>query len=174
MQGSIVGICFLLGEIANLWGCVVGLNPYLTGITIVALGTSIPDTLASMIAARNSDTADAAIGNVFGSNSSNVFLGIGIPWLISSSYCAATGKCAEVAGGPRNSSKFSTNSPGFVPSVIFFSAFASVTLILLAVRRFKVGAELGGPMNTRWASAIFLIGMWLVYLILMGIDVVDL
>ena len=171
VQVSIVGICFLLGEIATLWGCVVGLSPYLTGMTIVALGSTIPDTLASVIAARNAETADAAIGNVLGSTSSNVFLGIGIPWLISSSYCAATGKCAEVAGGPRNSSKFSTDSPGFVPSVTFFSMFATLTLILLAVRRFKVGAELGGPMNTRWGSSAFLLAMWLTFLLLMGFNV---
>ena len=34
----------------------------------------------------NEDTADAAIGNITGSNSVNVFLGLGIPWVIATLY----------------------------------------------------------------------------------------
>jgi hypothetical protein len=49
-------------------------------------GTSLPDTLASRIAALEDADADAAIGNITGSNSVNVFLGLGIPWVICSVY----------------------------------------------------------------------------------------
>lgn len=63
-------------------GCVVGLRDAVTGITLVALGTSLPDTFASMAAARSSENADSAIGNVTGSNSVNVFLGMGLPYVI--------------------------------------------------------------------------------------------
>lgn len=52
----------------------------------VALGTSLPDTFASAIAAKNEKTADNAIGNITGSNSVNVFLGLGLPWVIASIY----------------------------------------------------------------------------------------
>jgi Ca2+/Na+ antiporter len=41
------------------------------------MGTSLPDTFASKIAAKNEKTADNAIGNITGSNSVNVFLGLG-------------------------------------------------------------------------------------------------
>jgi len=34
------------------------------------------------------DTADAAIGNVTGSNSVNVFLGLGLPWALATTYWA--------------------------------------------------------------------------------------
>ena len=44
----------------------IGLHVSVTGITLVALGTSMPDTFASMAAASHDDTADAAIGNVTG------------------------------------------------------------------------------------------------------------
>ena len=37
-----------------------------TGITLVALGTSMPDTFASKTAAIQDSTADAAIGNITG------------------------------------------------------------------------------------------------------------
>mgnify|MGYP000630963261 CR=1 FL=1 len=36
----------------ELFGCVLGIKPSVTAITIVALGTSLPDTFASMIAAK--------------------------------------------------------------------------------------------------------------------------
>jgi solute carrier family 8 (sodium/calcium exchanger) len=52
----------------------------------VALGTSLPDLFASRAAAMNEKYADNAIGNVTGSNSVNVFLGLGLPWLIASIY----------------------------------------------------------------------------------------
>lgn len=39
-----------------------------------------------MSAAQEADTADAAVGNVTGSNSVNVFLGLGLPWVIGAIY----------------------------------------------------------------------------------------
>jgi solute carrier family 8 (sodium/calcium exchanger) len=42
----------IVGEVATVLGCVINLKPAVTGITIVAMGTSLPDTFASMTAAR--------------------------------------------------------------------------------------------------------------------------
>ena len=39
-----------------------------------------------MTAAREGKYADAAVGNVTGSNSVNVFLGLGLPWVIAVIY----------------------------------------------------------------------------------------
>ena len=58
----------------------------ITAITLVALGTSMPDTFASRQAAMQEKWADSAIGNINGSNAVNVFLGLGLPWLIASVY----------------------------------------------------------------------------------------
>ena len=44
----------------------VGLETSVAGITIIALGTSLPDTFASRTAAVQDEHADAAIGNVTG------------------------------------------------------------------------------------------------------------
>ena len=49
--GVVTGI---VGEFANLLGCSVGLKQSVTAITFVALGTSLPDTLASKTAAQSS------------------------------------------------------------------------------------------------------------------------
>lgn len=42
-----------LGDLASIFGCMVGLKDAITAITLVALGTSLPDTFASKIAAQN-------------------------------------------------------------------------------------------------------------------------
>jgi len=84
--GMIGGCTAVVGEIANLLGCVIYLRQAVTAITLVALGTSLPDTFASKIAAENGDNADAAIGNITGSNSVNVFLGLGLPWTVAAIY----------------------------------------------------------------------------------------
>lgn len=44
-----IGVCTGFVEaFANLFGCVLGIPPGITAITFVALGTSLPDTLASI------------------------------------------------------------------------------------------------------------------------------
>ena len=87
--GMIGLLTAIVGDLAAIFGCLVGLKDSVTAITFVALGTSLPDTFASKAAATAERTADNAIGNVTGSNSVNVFLGLGLPWLIASIYHAA-------------------------------------------------------------------------------------
>ncbi|KAK6026849.1 Sodium/calcium exchanger protein, partial [Ostertagia ostertagi] len=76
----LVGLAFIglltavVGDLASIFGCMVGIGDAVTAITLVALGTSLPDTFASKIAAQNDDTADNAVGNVTGSNSVNVYV----------------------------------------------------------------------------------------------------
>jgi len=82
------GITFVVGDVAKALGCVIGMTPGVTAITVVAIGTSLPDTFASITAAKESRYADSAIGNVTGSNSVNVFLGLGLPWVIACIYSA--------------------------------------------------------------------------------------
>mmetsp|Transcript_23421 Transcript_23421/g.3845 ORF Transcript_23421/g.3845 Transcript_23421/m.3845 type:complete len:125 (-) Transcript_23421:361-735(-) len=41
----------IVGDLAGMFGCVIGLEKSVTAITLVALGTSLPDTFASKVAA---------------------------------------------------------------------------------------------------------------------------
>lgn len=59
--------------IAQAWGC----NKAFIGVTIVALGTSLPELATSIMAAYRKNT-DIAIGNVIGSNIFNVFFVLGL------------------------------------------------------------------------------------------------
>lgn len=59
----------------------LGLSEALIGLTIVAVGTSLPELAASIAAARKNQ-ADMAIGNVIGSNIFNIFWILGLSAVI--------------------------------------------------------------------------------------------
>ena len=104
---SLIGVVTaVVGEVATILGCVMGIPPSVTAITFVAMGTSLPDTFASMTAAKTSKYADSAIGNVTGSNSVNVFLGLGLPWVIAAHYNANLDQAYLTPAGPLGTSVF--------------------------------------------------------------------
>lgn len=59
-----------------------GLSQNLIGLTIVAMGTSLPELVTSIVAARKNEV-DMALGNVIGSNIFNVLFVLGIAATIS-------------------------------------------------------------------------------------------
>jgi cation:H+ antiporter len=83
----IVGLVLLIASSRILvWGAVgvaheFGVSDLIIGLTIVALGTSLPELAASVIAARKGEH-DIAIGNVVGSNMFNLLAVIGIATVI--------------------------------------------------------------------------------------------
>lgn len=58
-------------------GIFLGIPSFVIGITIVSLGTSLPEFLTSMIAAFIG-SPEIVVGNVIGSNITNIFLGLGL------------------------------------------------------------------------------------------------
>ncbi len=69
-------------EAAEKIGLALGIPSFIIGVTIVALGTSIPE-LASSIVAVQKGTTEIVVSNVVGSNITNVFLVLGVILLIS-------------------------------------------------------------------------------------------
>ncbi len=59
----------------------IGMSEYFISLTIVAVGTSLPELITSIIAALKGDS-DMAIGNVVGSNIFNIFWILGVSSLI--------------------------------------------------------------------------------------------
>ena len=59
----------------------IGLSERFIGLTIVALGTSLPELCTSVVAARKGN-ADLAIGNIVGSNIFNILFVVGTTALI--------------------------------------------------------------------------------------------
>ena len=71
-------------DAASLIARKLKISPLIIGLTIVALGTSLPEFAVSLSSALKSTTsADLALGNVVGSNISNITLILGISALMS-------------------------------------------------------------------------------------------
>lgn len=181
----------IIGDLASLFGCVIGLQDQVTAITFVALGTSLPDTFASKTAAINDDSADASIGNVTGSNSVNVFLGLGMPWLIAAIYWDVNGANDDwhkKYGGDDN--KYSQDDDEFVHniykdyndgafvvmagslgfSVTVFVICACTALGIIQYRRAAYGCELGGPVGPAQLHASVFIFLWFLYVLLSSLQ----
>lgn len=79
----LVGIgCIVGGGEAVVYGAknialAAGMSETLVGLTIVALGTSLPELVTSIVAARKGQV-DMAVGNVIGSNIFNILLILGV------------------------------------------------------------------------------------------------
>lgn len=86
-------VFMILGGVLVVWGSdvtvdsateiakVIGLSERFIGLTIVALGTSLPELVTSVIAAKKGN-ADIAIGNIVGSNIFNILFVIGTASII--------------------------------------------------------------------------------------------
>ena len=83
-----IGLILLIVSSRGLvWGSVniakaAGISDLVIGLTIVAIGTSLPELAASIVSALKKE-ADLAIGNIIGSNMFNLLVVFGIPGLMS-------------------------------------------------------------------------------------------
>lgn len=84
---SAIGLVFLLvGSRVLVWGGVelalaLGVTELVVGLTLVALGTSLPELAASVAASRRGEQ-DIAVGNVVGSNIFNLLGVLALPGII--------------------------------------------------------------------------------------------
>ncbi|XP_076852132.1 sodium/calcium exchanger 3-like isoform X3 [Brachyhypopomus gauderio] len=149
----------VIGDLASHFGCTIGLKDSVTAVVFVALGTSVPDTFASKVAAVQDMYADASIGNVTGSNAVNVFLGIGIAWSVAAIYWHMQGRAFEVPAG----------SLAF--SVTLFTIFAFLAVsVLLYRRRPHIGGELGGSRGHRVLTSLFFLSLWFLYILFSSLE----
>lgn len=111
----------------------LGLSERFIGLTIVALGTSLPELFTSVSAARKGN-ADIAIGNIVGSNIFNILLVIGIS--------------ASIVPVP------------FVPGFRFdtiISLVAAVLILLCTIKDRKLKRWVGALMLLTYAAYFFFI-----------------
>jgi solute carrier family 8 (sodium/calcium exchanger) len=167
--GYIGLVTAFIGDLAGLLGCTIGMKGSITAITFVAMGTSLPDTFASKTAAIGDKNADNSVGNVTGSNSVNVFLGLGLPWLMAAVYWELTAVSPQWAA--RVSAEVRAEYPNgafYVPSgdlgfsVVIFTACAAICIGSLFFRRWKYGYELGGDAAKPFGFFFFF--LWFLYI----------
>ena len=128
-----------------------------------------------------------------GSNSVNVFLGLGLPWMMAAIYWQNAPEAARDAwkrrygkadcfgaysldsrkGGTRDHVGFLVPAGSLGVSVATFSACACATLAILVARRKVYGAELGGPTAAKYATSVAFVGLWLVYIVVSTLNAYD-
>mmetsp|Transcript_93232 Transcript_93232/g.266539 ORF Transcript_93232/g.266539 Transcript_93232/m.266539 type:complete len:88 (+) Transcript_93232:2128-2391(+) len=69
-------------EWAHECAIILDVDPIVVALVVLATGTSIPDAIGSMVAAKNGE-ANMAISNAVGSNVFDILLGLGLPWVLS-------------------------------------------------------------------------------------------
>ena len=79
--GLFYGAEWLLSSATNI-ALAFGVSPYIIGVTILAVGTSIPELTTSVIAAYKKET-EIALGNLIGSNIFNILAVVGLTSIIS-------------------------------------------------------------------------------------------
>merc|ERR1719482_653263 len=166
------------GDTASLLGCCIGIPDDVTAITLVALGTSLPDTVASKAAAQQDDCADNAIGNITGSNSVNVLMGLGLSWTIGSFYWEQSTLASKeweehTIDGRSFKDRYGDEHPtgGFFEpastlafSVSVYLVCALICLSFLRYRHHRYGGELGGPRTAQFIGSFFLFSLWVIYI----------
>jgi len=183
--GMIGVLTATIGDMANLLGCSMNMKAPIVAVTLVALGTSLPDTFASLICTVQDQTADAAIGNVTGSNGVNVFLGLGLPWMLGAIYHQVNG-VGEIKNGlsvwerrgrekgwwiqqphiarDHPNGAFVVVGGNLGQSVGVFCVVAAAAIVLLLLRRRYLGGELGGDKKLCYMCAGVLVFLWMVYI----------
>ena len=127
--GVVVGGAMLAVEGAKVIAGELGISENIVGLTVVAIGTSLPELITSVMAAKKGET-DIAVGNIVGSNIFNILL--------------VGGLSAAVFPLP------------FAPEGVSFLADGIIALSvagLLAVFAYMPGHKL-----RKWQGAIFLLG----------------
>lgn len=88
------------------------------GVTVSAAGTSLPNYVASKVAAQNG-FGNMAVSNAFGSNTFNIMIGLGAPWVLYTSF----GTHFEPYHGLRNE--------GIVESVIIMGSVCLLFIVFM-------------------------------------------
>lgn len=157
----ISGIAYMVTQLTDQISCVTGINPYVIAFTALAGGTSWPDLVASKIAAERQVTADSAIANITCSNSVNIFIGIGIPWLIDTAYNFFV----------YQEPLYIQNAGGLSFSLLVFFATSACCIAVLVLRRLVFGAELGGPRLWAWLTSVYFMFLWIIFVVLSSLKV---
>ncbi|SFJ78162.1 calcium/sodium antiporter [Methylophaga sulfidovorans] len=82
-------IALLVGSKSLVWGAtgiahLLGVSDLIIGLTVVAIGTSLPELAASVVSALKNEH-DIAVGNILGSNIFNILAVLAMPGLIAPS-----------------------------------------------------------------------------------------
>ncbi len=136
----IAALCWVLVESAIGLSRIIQIPEVIIALTVLAVGTSVPDMISSIIVAKQG-RGGMAVSNAVGSNIFDIFIGLGLPWLI---YIIVTGK--NIVGEDQETINISIY-------ILFGSAI--FLFIALLIKKWKVGPGIG----------YFLIIIYILYLV---------
>lgn len=134
----IAGLAYILVESAVEIAVILNIPSVIIGLTVLAIGTSIPDLVSSLVVAKQG-RGGMAISNALGSNIFDILIGLGLPWLL---VIIIYGNNIPVV------------TENLVSSIILLFATVIAILFLLIMRHWRLGKY----------SGLFLIGLYLTYL----------
>ncbi len=79
----IAATCWVLVESAIHVSAILGIPEMIIALIILGIGTSVPDIVSSAIVAKQG-RGGMAVSNAVGSNIFDIFIGLGLPWLLKS------------------------------------------------------------------------------------------
>lgn len=91
----------------------------------------------------------------------NIYVGIGIPWLINTLYNFVV----------YNEPLRIQNAQGLSFSLLVFFSTSVGCIGVLVFRRLTLGAELGGPKLWAWLTCVYLMLLWLIFAVLSSLRV---
>lgn len=109
-------------EILGEWS---GADPTVMGLTILAMGTSIPDLVSSVLVARKGE-GNMAVSSSIGSNIFDILVGLPLPWLF---YSVFTGIKKWDSCSPKSDCFY----VGVFAETLLFSVFVLVLMIFLVI-----------------------------------------
>lgn len=121
------GLCWIMVALATQIGCIMKIPAQAMGILVLAVGTSVPDAMGSMIEAKEGK-ADMAIANAVGSNVFDILLGLGLPWM---------------AAGLINDSVVVVDTDGIIYEVIILYGTVVIFAGSIILNKFYMNATLG-------------------------------
>lgn len=133
-------LSYLMVELAIFFAHGLGVPEAIIALTILAAGTSVPDMISSIIATKKG-YGNMAVSNAIGSNSFDILIGLGMPWLV---FILWKGKNIEV--GTEN----------LMSSIILLFGTVLLLGLILIGKKFSISKKEG----------MLLIGIYAIYIII--------
>ncbi|MDX1629343.1 MAG: hypothetical protein R3345_11625, partial [Fulvivirga sp.] len=137
--GAIAILCWVLVESAIGISHILQVPEVIIALTVLAIGTSIPDMISSVIVARQGRSG-MAVSNAIGSNIFDILIGLGLPWLLLLLF---------------TDESILTSTEDLYESVLLLIASVIFIFLTLLIGRWKIGRNAG----------VFLIALYIFYLV---------
>lgn len=139
---ALAGLSYMLVESVVRIAELASINPTLIALSVVAIGSSVPDTISSIIVSRQGKS-DMIMSNAIGSNTFDITIAIGFPLLLYFLMTPAT--------------SIEVDSENLVASVILLFSSIIAILAMLILRRWTIGFKTGLVLLSLYAMYIIYI-----------------